>query len=124
DVQVYHRGRPLSRTIRTDARGEFKVPRAWPTNRDGYTLLISDGARIGWREFPRSPDAKPEDLSFRITLLPLDQAVQGELTDAQGKAVAGVTVTVRSLSHPANHGVYPYGLDREPVFPTARTDGR
>lgn len=124
EIQVKKYGKSVENALRSDAKGQFKVPRAWRDPDDeGHTLVVWDKDSLGWFHFYPRSIVTYNDPSFRIVLLPLDKTVSGELTDSHGTRRAGVRVAVAAFFHEINRSVNAEELGNLATSLSTTTDG-
>lgn len=98
EVLVYQGGARTS-TLQTDAAGGFKLPR--PDNDEALTLLVRRPGLLGWWvASPNNPQQQGKEP--RITLLPIDQKIEGTLVSPEGRPLGAVPIELESLSHKTN----------------------
>jgi beta-lactamase regulating signal transducer with metallopeptidase domain/protocatechuate 3,4-dioxygenase beta subunit/3-methyladenine DNA glycosylase Mpg len=123
EVQVYKNRLRVKPPFRTDAKGQFRVPRAWRSSEaEDYTLVVRDQDRLGWFDFYQNLTTGGQELAFRIQLLSLDQTVQGTLVDEQGKPLAGVPVGVSYFYDETNHYASAGRFGKEGLIRSTPTD--
>jgi beta-lactamase regulating signal transducer with metallopeptidase domain/protocatechuate 3,4-dioxygenase beta subunit len=121
-VQVFKNRHLMDESIKTDAQGMFKVPKAWRNFDDArYVLVVKKHESLGWFDFTYSISAKVED-KFRIQMMPMSHVLRGQLTDAQGKPLVGLPVCAQLVGHPQNKTLWDLPLDQEPFAMSAVTD--
>lgn len=99
--------RELNETFRTDANGQFRVPKVWHETDRRLTLVARRGKeQLGWFDFalhqPSETSPEPEDGSFHVMLLPMSRTVQGRILDEEGMPLAKASVQIASLEHAVN----------------------
>lgn len=129
-LHAFEGGGPLDLELKTDERGEFRVPRKWRNTEHFLTLVARDGTdQIGWFDFyfhGHSNDGqKPDDGSFKFVLLPLNRTVRGRVTNSAGDGLAEIRLQVDYLQHETNfasaHWRY-QSLEGQPLIRGAITD--
>jgi beta-lactamase regulating signal transducer with metallopeptidase domain/protocatechuate 3,4-dioxygenase beta subunit len=87
---------------RTDADGLLHVPAKWlkETKESDCTLLLKNGDNLGWHSLIPTPTPNgihfttTRDYPQKITMLPCDQVVEGDVMDAKGNPIPKTPVRV------------------------------
>ncbi|MDB5336399.1 MAG: antirepressor regulating drug resistance protein [Planctomycetaceae bacterium] len=132
EVAAFIDGQRVDRVIKTDAAGQFRIPKSWRRDdfRESSAMLLvrQKDTHLGWRYLgypPKNSAAKEmEDAKgFRIVLLPLARTIRGRLVDPEGKPLSGIRVAVEALIYGKNYAVNQYYIGQEDLG-TATTDGQ
>lgn len=107
EVLAFQGETQLEHKFTTDARGEFRVPKAWREVDHWMTVVARDGRdRLGWFDFMihghSDKGQQAEDGSFRLVLLPMSRTVRGRVVDESGMPLAQIPIQINQLSHDVN----------------------
>ena len=107
EVLAFQGAIQLDHKFVTDARGEFRVPKAWRDVDHWLTVVARDGRdRLGWFDFMihghSDKGQKAEDGSFRLVLLPMSRTVHGRVVDESGMPLAQIPIQINQLDHDVN----------------------
>lgn len=107
EVVAFQGGTQLDHKFTTDARGEFRVPKAWREVDHWLTIVARDGRdRLGWFDFMihghSDKGQQAEDGSFRLVLLPMSRTVRGRVVDDSGNPLAQIPIQINQLDHDVN----------------------
>lgn len=111
------------RNYKTDDNG--RVTLRGDVAAEGTWLTAEGKDAVGWSRVDDTTNGRPGSMRGRpaiMTLVPLSHHVEGTVTDAQGKPIAGATVGAHRLIHPKNGTLTQDIQDHAPLLGLVTTD--